>query len=170
MNDPLMVVLRLLHIGFGVMWVGAAWMLHFFVTPTLRALGPETEREFTAYILRRRRLATTILIATVITVGAGLTMLVIDINRYGVEQWFGSAFGIGITIGASAAMVSFLLGPLIIIPLANRMEKLATDTSEGAGANADEFVRVRDRLGRVLAFDSGLLIVAVLFMAISRYL
>ena len=36
-----MVVLRLLHIGFGVLWVGAAWMLLVFVIPTAQALGPD---------------------------------------------------------------------------------------------------------------------------------
>ncbi len=112
--DPLMIVLRLLHIGAGVLWVGAAWMLYLFVMPTMQALGPETARTFTTYMLRRRRLAHAILIATVLTVGAGVILLVIDINRYTQAVWFSTGFGIGITIGGVAAIVSFILGPLAV--------------------------------------------------------
>jgi uncharacterized membrane protein len=160
-----MLVLRLLHIGFGVLWVGAAWMLVAYVQPTMRALGPDVERTFSNYILRRRRLAVTIMVATVITVGAGLAMLVIDIGRFGgLDRWLSTGFGVGITIGATAAIISFLIGPTVILPLANKIEKMTE-----AGQAAD-LGRLGDRLRRVLAVDSALLLIAVVFMAIARYL
>jgi hypothetical protein len=172
--DPLMVVLRMLHIGFGVLWVGAAWMLFLYVQPTARALGPEVERTFSNYLLRRRRLALTILIATVVTVAAGVTMLAIDISRYGTGLWFSSGFGIGITIGAVAAIGSFILGPTLIVPMANRLEKIGTAVADAGGqpteSQAAELQAVGNRLRNVLAVDSALLLVAVVLMAIARYL
>lgn len=167
MSDPLMLVLRLLHIGAGVLWVGAAWMLYLFVTPTLRAMGPQTEREFTTYILRKQKLALTILLATVVTTGAGLAMLAIDISRMGAQLWFSTGFGIGITIGAAAAIGSFLLGPALIIPISNKLEKASAPDSTAPQSERDALAT---RLRNVLAVDSALLVVAVLFMAIARYL
>jgi hypothetical protein len=106
-------------------------------------------------------------VATILTVGAGAAMLVIDVSRYGMDLWFGSGFGIGITIGAVAAMVSFLLGPLLIIPMSNRIEKIATGE---ANAEPAELNRLTSRLRRTLGFDSALLFIAVIFMAGARYL
>jgi hypothetical protein len=167
--DPLMVVLRLLHIGAGVLWVGAAWMLVIFVQPTARAMGPQVESEFTNYLLRRRRLAHTIMIATILTVGAGAAMLIIDIGRFGgLDAWLSDGFGIGITVGALAAIGSFVIGPTVIVPLANRIEKL-TETAPSA-ENRPELERLGNRLRTVLIWDSALLLVAVVLMAVSRYL
>ena len=172
--DPVMVGLRLLHIGAGVMWVGAAWMLVLFVQPTARALGPEVERTFSNYILRRRRLAPTILVATLLTVGAGTALLAIDISRVGAQLWFSTGTGIGLSVGALAAIGSFLLGPTVIIPLANRLEKVSTDVANAGVSPTDgqaaELTRVGNRLRTVLAWDSALLVVAVALMAISRYI
>ncbi|HUS21471.1 MAG TPA: hypothetical protein VMZ66_05595, partial [Aeromicrobium sp.] len=116
MSDPVMLVLRLLHIGAGVLWVGAAWSFHFFVIPALRIAGGETEKRVLDIALRQRKLSTVILSATLVAVGAGATMLVIDISRYGLQTWFNSGFGIGITIGATAAIIAFILGPTLILP------------------------------------------------------
>ncbi len=171
--DPLMVVLRVAHIGAGVMWVGAAWMMYLFVQPSLQTLGPDAQREFMGNLLRRRRLAHTILVATVVTVGAGAAMLAIDISRYGVQFWFGSSFGIGITLGAVAGISSFIIGPVLIVPLTNRLEKMSEEIgpgSEPTPEQTEEFGRVGLRLRRVLMWDSALLAAAVVLMAISRYL
>ncbi len=169
-----MVGLRLLHIGFGVLWVGAAWMLFLFVQPTARALGPEVERTFSNYMLRRRRLAMTILIATVVTVAAGLTMLVIDISRVGTGPWFSSGLGLGLTAGALAAIGSFVLGPTLIVPMANRIEKISTAIGDAGGTPTDsqaaDLSELGGRLRNVLAVDSALLLVAVVLMATARYL
>ena len=174
MADPLMVFLRLLHIGAGVLWVGAALTVHFFVVPSLRALGPDTERSVMDTMLRQRRLATTILIATVITVAAGATMYVIDVSRYGTAAWFGSGFGIGITIGAVAALISFILGPVAILPITKQLEKIGgAIQAQGGQPTAEQegqMVALGSRLDRVLRYDTAVLIVAVIFMAIARYL
>ncbi len=42
--DLEMVVLRILHIVFGVFWVGSAFFLVLILEPRLRALGPEIQR------------------------------------------------------------------------------------------------------------------------------
>lgn len=174
MDDPVMLVLRLLHIGFGVLWVGAAWTFHFFIIPALRTAGHETEKQVMDILLRQRKVALIILSATIVTVGAGATMLVIDISRFGVEAWFGSGFGIGITIGAIAAILAFSLGPTLILPATKRMEQIgAAIEAQGGPPTAEqnsELGALTARLDRVLRYDTLLLIVAVAFMATARYL
>jgi hypothetical protein len=149
-------------------------MLFFFVTPTLEALGPDTQRNFTGYVLRQRRLATTILVATLLTVGAGAILLLIDISRYTPQVWFSSGFGIGITIGALAAIGSFILGPTMILPLSSKLERIGTEVAASGAppteAQQAELTATGNRLKKVFLWDSALLIVAVVFMAISRYL
>ena len=175
MADPLMLVLRLLHIGAGVLWVGAALIITYFVTPALRIVGPDTEGKVMDAILRQRRLAQIILLATLVTVLAGGAMLIIDINRFGgLSQWFGTGFGVGITIGAVAAIVSFIIGPTLILPVTKRAENLgAAIAAQGGDPTAEqqaEMGAISRRLDKVLRYDSAFLVVAVAFMAIARYL
>ena len=44
MDDPLMVVLRIVHIVFGMFWAGTAVFLAVILDPRLRSLGPEVQR------------------------------------------------------------------------------------------------------------------------------
>jgi len=66
------------------------------------------------------------------------------------------------------------LGPALIVPLANRIERLSTEAAEAGGAPTDskvtELTQVGNRLRNVPAADSALLVVAVALMAVSRYL
>ena len=42
--DVELVILRILHIGFGVFWVGSAMFMSLILEPRLRALGPAIQR------------------------------------------------------------------------------------------------------------------------------
>lgn len=44
MEDPLMVVLRIVHIVAGMFWAGSALFLAFILVPRLQSLGPEIQR------------------------------------------------------------------------------------------------------------------------------
>jgi uncharacterized membrane protein len=169
--DPLMVGLRIAHIGAGVLWVGAAWTMFFFVFPTLRALGPETQANFMEVATRRRKLTAVILAATVVTVTAGAILYWIDSDGLS-AAWFQSGFGIGITIGAVAAIAAFLLGPLAIVPTLKRLEDggAAIGPSGPTPDQAAQMATFGRRLDRIFLLDTSLLGIAVLFMAISRYL
>jgi hypothetical protein len=170
--DPLLVVLRLLHIGGGVLWVGAAWTLFLFVDPTLRALGADTEKSFTQYVTRQRRLDKIIFGATIVTVGAGAILYWIDMQRVG-PAWFQTGFGIAISIGAAAGILAFLLGPTAILPTINRLNAIGSRIdASGAPPTAEDLAALHEqssRLHRIFSVDFVLLVVAVVFMAIARY-
>jgi len=107
-------------------------------------------------------------------VGAGIALYLIDVSRTGVDAWFKSPFGIGLSIGAIAALITFVLGPTRISPTADRMGKLGAEmVAAGAGATdaqRDEMAQLGARIKRYLTIDSALLAVAVVCMATSRYL
>ena len=172
--DVVMVVLRMLHIVGGIVWVGAAWTFFFFVQPTLIALGLDAQNRFMSYVTTARRLTLVITVAAFSTVGAGIALYLIDVSRTGVDAWFKSPFGIGLSIGAIAALITFVLGPTRISPTADRMGKLGAEmVAAGAGATdaqRDEMAQLGARIKRYLTIDSALLAVAVVCMATSRYL
>lgn len=171
--DPLMIVLRGLHIGFGVLWVGAAWMMFLFVEPTLKALGADVQKSFMGHIIGVRRLTTIVTSATIVTVGAGAVMYVLDVLRYTPQFFFGSGFGIVLTIGAVAAIIAFLSGLIFIEPGFSRMAKIGAEIDAAGGPPKPEQVAelgaIGARLDQVFRADFVLLLIAVIAMAVARY-
>lgn len=171
--DPLMIVLRALHIGFGVLWVGAAWMMFLFVQPTLKALGSEVQKNFMGHIVDVRRLTQIITSATFVTVGAGAIMYVLAVIRFTPQLFFGSGFGIVLTIGAIAAIIAFISGLIFIEPGFNRMAKIGAEIEAAGGPPKPEQVAelgaIGARLDQVFRADFVLLLIAVISMAIARY-
>jgi uncharacterized membrane protein len=170
--DPVVLLLRLLHIGAGIFWVGAGFSFFLFVQPSVRSLGPEVEGAFMHNLARVRRFPIVILTAGIITVLAGLTLYLR--NAGGMELWIGSPMGIGFTIGAAAAIVSFLLGPFAIVPTIKKLETLGSSIAAAKRAPTAEegsaIEALQARLHTVGKIDLVFLAIAVLFMATSRYL
>src|SRR4029079_15678510 len=95
-------VLKVLHIGTGVFWVGTAWFFFGWIEPTTKAIGPQAG-PFIHHIVRQRRVVRAI-------VGAGAVNVLVGAILYwrasaGLNPaWIGSGIGIGFTIGAIAAI------------------------------------------------------------------
>jgi hypothetical protein len=171
--DLLMIVLRVLHIGAGVLWVGTAAAFFLFVQPTLAALGQNAGQAFMTHVTRERRLTQVMIVATVTTVGAGAILYYIRWQQFG-ALWFQSGFGIGMTIGAVAALIAFAMGPTMIGRTIDRISGLGAEIGAAGGppsaAQAQEMERLGRRMKTLLTVDFALLAVAVVFMAIARYL
>ena len=90
-------VLRLIHIGAGAFWVGAVFTFFLFVQPAAVAVGPDATK-FTYQLLHHRRLPIWIFASGVVTVLAGLWLLVITSNGLDPEILF-SASRLGYTVG-----------------------------------------------------------------------
>ena len=170
--DPLMIVLRVLHIGAGVLWVGAAWVFFLFIGPAVRSLQPDAQHTFMGYLTRERRLTKVIIAATIVTVGAGAALYWIVSGGLS-QAWLSSPFGISITIGAVAAIVAFAMGPTIVSPAFERLAAIGAQVQASGGPpseeQSNELARVGSRLQKALTLDSLLLAVAVFFMATARY-
>src|SRR4029079_11615936 len=68
-TDGWMVLLRIVHIGTGVIWVGSLFVVVVFIQPTAGTLGPEGSPFMSE--LRRRRFVDVVFVDAVFTVLAG---------------------------------------------------------------------------------------------------
>ncbi len=170
--DPYLLVLRLAHIIGGILWVGAAWMLIGFVTPAAASLGPTSGRFFEA-LMRRRRLSAAIAISSILTVVSGILLYLRDSG--GLQpSWITSPVGLGFTIGGLAGIAALVVGAALIGPTSDKMmaagQALATAGGPPSAEAMAELEGYRRRLNTVTMVNFVLLTIAVIFMAIARYL
>ena len=97
---------RVLHILFAAFWVGSAVFLTLYVTPAIRATGPQGAPVMAE--LMRRRMGGFIAAAAMLTVLSGLWMYWIFTNGFDgaiVAHGAGLALGIGGLCGIAAAVI-----------------------------------------------------------------
>ncbi len=107
MEDPLMVVLRIVHIVAGVFWAGSALFLAFILVPRLAALGPEVQRSVMGALTPVMGPALTV--AAVLTIGAGSWMA---LKLRDLDKWFDDGWGWAIFIGFVVSVAAFILGAI----------------------------------------------------------
>jgi len=164
----LTVVLRLIHIVGGIFWVGAALMLNFFIAPTLRATG-DAGKQFAGHFMARTKFTVVMNISVFATLIAGFWLYGID------SQWFSSAWmhsstGIGFGIGSGFAIVGFITG---FMNGANnrKLAMLGSQIqSKPTPEQAAQLGAIQKQQSWVVPVNSYTLLIAALFMAISRYL
>ena len=107
-------LLRLIHIGAGAFWVGAVFTFFLFVQPAAVAVGPEATK-FTYQLLHHRRLPAVILGSAVVTVLAGIWLLVITSNGLDPDILF-DVSRLGYTVGGVSAILTLAVGGLYVFP------------------------------------------------------
>ncbi|HUF29387.1 MAG TPA: hypothetical protein VMM77_01900 [Gemmatimonadaceae bacterium] len=165
----IMITLRLLHIGAGVFWVGSVLFMNIFVLPPIQAAGPEGGK-LAAVLMRGGRIQRAMIHAALVTMISGFLIygrfiMVTD------GAWASSVPAMGYGLGAIASVIAFLLGILIGAPAARRLQ--AIGANDGGPLTADqegEVRRLRARMSTASRFALPLLVVAVISMAVSRYL
>jgi uncharacterized membrane protein len=170
--DPFILLLRLLHIGSAIFWVGSAFTFFLFVSPSAKAIGPDAQGAFMNEVVRRR-FPMVVLVAGIITVLAGALLYLRDSGGLS-SAWVTSPTGIGFSIGAVAAIISLVLGPTVILPTISNLYALGGQLkAEGRPPTPEEgaILHALDRRLTVVGqFDLVLLSVAVVMMATARYL
>ena len=167
-----MVLLRLLHIVFGVFWAGAIFAMVLFVQPVVRAAGPEGGR-FMAQ-MRERRFFDVLPVTAALTILSGFELyrrLSAGFNA----EWIRSPYGMSLTVGGLAAIVAFVIGMFVMRRATLRVLDLAQEAQRAAeGPARDAVIAQMDPL-RTQAMISArwvaaLLLVSVVAMAVARYL
>jgi hypothetical protein len=169
--NAVLIILRLVHIFAGVFWVGAAFVLFFFIAPAARDLAPESQR-FLQNLMGRRRLSVALGVASLLTVLAGAALYGIDSGGFR-WSWISSGVGLGFTLGALAALGSLVLGATILGPTSRRMGALAAELNHNPGpppaGAAAEMERLNARMAAAGRVNILLLAIALLSMATARY-
>jgi uncharacterized membrane protein len=171
--DVYRIVLRILHIGAGVAWVGSIFFLVVFLQPATAAIAPQgapVMRE----LLAVRKLIDRVLTLAGITIVAGALLyweIWHDFGSFG--DFIGSAYGLWLTIGAIFALVAIALGAFGTRPTVQRLLALGAQAAQVEGPPPPELQAemgaVQQRLKVLARTGLALLAVSVLAMATAQY-
>jgi hypothetical protein len=167
-----MLVLRLLHVGGGILWAGGAVLTTRFVVPTALELGA-SGAPFMAGLIEKRKLTVYMQIVAGTTVIAGTILYWIAADGDIIGWLTGGGRGTVLGIGAIAAWLAFLEGILQTGPAAKKLGALGAEAAAAGGPPSDD---LKARMGKAQATmrRSGtitfyLLLVAIATMATARY-
>jgi uncharacterized membrane protein len=172
-TSPYLIVFRVVHIGAAVAWGGSLLLFVMFIQPSAASVGP-AGAPFMLELLGNRQLGRAILAMAAVTILGGAFLYWHDWQLYGgLGDWVGSRFGLGLTIGAVAAIIAFLIGVFGTKPKAAELVSLVRGASESGGPPSPE---VGAKMGalqaqlRVLSqANLALVLVSVLTMSTARY-
>ena len=158
------VVLRLLHIGFGVFWVGSALFLVLILEPRLRALGPTIQRPVMGALARV--MGPALGVSGLITIAAGLTLF-FQLPRGGLDRLFADAWAWAIFIGFLATVLAYGAG-LVLGITTNRLAGLGKSI-EGRPPTPEEGGQLQRLSARAVLMGRLVAGLAVGAMASARF-
>ena len=160
--------LRIVHILAGIFWVGGTLIMAFFVGPTAGATG-EAGQKFVGHLVNNLKFSSRMSAAAGSTILAGFILYWIDSNGF-TSAWMSSGAGRGFGIGAAFALIGFVFGLLV----GRTTKAMAQLGAQIQGKPSSEQMAQLDKLRKQQVTYSNitavLLILAVIFMAIARYL
>jgi uncharacterized membrane protein len=167
----IVLILRLLHIGAGVFWVGSILFLARFLMPSVMALGPAAGPVMDQ-LNRVRRLPQALLGAGFVTVLSGFGLYWIDSLGFR-GPWMESPTGRVFGAGAGFALIGLIIGFAVNRPAAQRLGALAAAIQAGDGPpTAEQMATMRAlqaRLANATRLLAVLLALATAAMALARY-
>lgn len=167
--DPLLILLRIVHVGGGVLWAGAILFVAHFLEPAVRDAGRDGGRVMLA--LQKRRYLDVVPVVAFLTLVSGFWLYFLAFGRFhpvpgasGTELWLGA--------GGLASVLAFVVGVTVMRPSAIRagriVEEIARSTERREPLGA-ELARLRGRVRLAVRAVAALLGGAVLCMAVARY-
>ena len=171
MNNAVM-VLRVIHILCGVYWAGTLFFLVTLLQPSVADAGPEGGKVQQALI--RRRFLEVVPLMAILTILSGIELYRRISGGFDVA-WIASGAGTTLTVGVVAALVAFAIGMSVLRPSAKKVGPLvqqAQGMPEGAEREAvfADIQRLRQRMVVGGRWVAGLLVIAVITMAIFRHI
>jgi uncharacterized membrane protein len=167
--DIFLLVLRLVHVFGGIFWVGGSLMINFFIGPTIGATA-QAGKQFAGHLMMRTNLSMALTVSAILTVLAGGFLYWRDSQGF-TSLWMSAGPGVGFGIGAVSALIGFVFG-ITLGQLNKKMALIGSQIKEG-GPTPEQLVqmqKIQDQLKVVSPINAGSLIIAVVFMAIARYL
>ena len=163
-------ILRLIHIIFGVFWVGSVLFVTAMLLPSIRRAGPSG-----AAIMNElgRRMPLIMMGSALLTVGSGIWLMTI-VSGGDVEAWMQSSMGRTFGTGGALAILAIVLGMAINAPTARRMSAIGAAVAKRGSppepGEAAELQRLQSRMGMASVLVAILLVLATGAMAVARYM
>ena len=167
--DVTRIVLRLIHIFSGVFWVGAVWMLTTYIGSTARALGKDAAPFMQHFTLRSGFQRT-------ISIAAGLSLLsgswLYWIN-FGDAIVVNTGRGLALTFGATAGIIAFFIGALVIGRNTNKIRALADSMAASGGPpskdNLGMMQSLQEKVASAGALTAVFMVLALIGMTLSEH-
>jgi uncharacterized membrane protein len=165
-----LIVLRIVHVLCGVMWVGTAVFMGFFLAPALSTMGPAAGQVMGG--LQKRKFMIVLPVVAVLTLLTGLRLMMIMSSNFG-AGYFQTAMGRTFAGAGVAAILAFVVGIIVNRPTMEKMGQLQQSMASdpvSKDAIAAEIRRLQSRMVYAGTVVTLLLIVATFGMAIARYM
>jgi uncharacterized membrane protein len=170
--DPLLTILRLVHILCASIWVGIGFFMPYFLAPALAEAGPDAGKVMGA--LQKRGIMTLLPLVAIATLISGFwlywRMSAGEMGAFSATP-MGSAFG----FGGIVALIAWIIGMTIVRP--SMMKAAAIMQSIASAQNPEERTRLiqsanslRTRSARAGKLVAILLLTAASAMAVARYM
>jgi hypothetical protein len=170
--DPLLLLLRLLHVGLGALWVGMAVFTAAFMVPAIEEAGPDGGKVMAA--LQRRGILTVLPVLALGTLLSGIWLY--WRSSAGLQPAFlASGVGLAFGIGGLASLVAYGVGITVLRPSMMRAAALMQGMGSGTAERERQSRMAEARALRARGAAAGRLVAALLLfalaaMAVARYL
>ena len=170
--DPLVIVLRLVHVVAGALWVGMATFVTYYLQPAIQEAGPDGGKVMAG--IQRRGLMTLMPILAVLALVSGLWLYMRAAGgSHGAFARSGPGLAFG--LGGLAAIAAWLTGMFVMRPAMMKAMALAQSLGPSTGADdrqrlGAEAQRLRARAAVAGKATTHLLFFALAAMAVARYL
>ena len=169
--DPILILLRIVHVVGGVFWAGAILFVVHFLEPAVRDAGPDGAKVMQALGKRRYLEVVPAVAAATLLSGFALYLRIFGRLHPGPGA---SGTELALGLGGLASLVAFVIGVTLLRPSALRIgalgAELARAPNERQTAHQEEIGRLRTRMRRSGRWVGALLGLAILSMAVGRYL
>ncbi len=164
----ILMVLRIVHIVFGIYIAGSYLFMVPILEPRLKSLGPATQSSVMRALMP---ILTPInAISFIIIIGTGVAMTLI-MRSGALNTLFITAWGWAMIIGLAATVAASVVGFGFLMPTGIRMDKLGRSI-EGRAPNPDEGKQLHQLAARVETLSRVnlvLIVIALATMVASRY-
>ncbi len=166
--DPLMISMRILHIVFGLFWVGTIFYMVLILTPRLRALGPAVQGPVMGALMPVQ--VPFMIVSASVTVLSGVVITLA--MRWGaLGTLFATGWGWSMIVGFVTTAAAAVIGFGIVIPTGRRQTELA-GSIQGRPPTPEEGQQLGQfaaRIGTLMVTNFVLLLIATVTMAIARF-
>jgi hypothetical protein len=165
------ILLRLIHIVIGVAWAGSVIFVAMFLLPAIKATGPNGGTVM-SYLTQVKRLPAYMMGGVILTILSGIALYWNDSDGFS-TQWMASGPGRTFAFGGAMGIIVAILGGAVNAPTARRMGELGAEIKAAGGPPTEvqvaEIQRLQGRLTKAMRAAAALLTLALIAMAVARY-
>ncbi|MBV6395134.1 MAG: hypothetical protein HFACDABA_00705 [Anaerolineales bacterium] len=166
--DILMLALRVVHIGAGIFWGGAALMMNYFWGPTVRATGLAGQ-QFAGHLMLKTKFVNVMTAMATLTILSGAGLFWVASNGLN-SAWLKSGMGIGFALGGLFGLVGYISGAIfgrLNLNLTRLGSQIKGKPTPGQLA---EIQSLQKRVALSARVSIPCIILSILLMAVARYL